>query len=217
MEGQGGMEVVTEDSGLRRLARIWQGLEPAGPVRAYQLRSLYYDRWVRFHSLPGSKRYADDEAQYATLLGRYNTVLGELFGGGEAYVVTAHWSSLAPEADASGEDVSGSRQWAAHRRSLHPEGAEWLTLDDTEGSDPDDHTRWHFFADLRPWQDGCVDALLRAVADDTVGGMFVTDPDLRRMYAPYDGGADVILADADERDALRRRHAAWLPQNSAGL
>ena len=35
-------------------------------------------RWVRFHSLPGSKRYAENEAEYACVLSRHNVVIGEL-------------------------------------------------------------------------------------------------------------------------------------------
>jgi hypothetical protein len=35
------------------------------------------DRWGRFHSLPGSKRYAESEVEYAIVLDRYNTILDE--------------------------------------------------------------------------------------------------------------------------------------------
>ncbi|GHE33827.1 hypothetical protein CP980_12775 [Streptomyces vinaceus] len=53
-----------------------------------RLKTAYSDRWVRFHSLPEPKRYAADEEEYAIVLDRYNTVLDELFAGGEVYVVT---------------------------------------------------------------------------------------------------------------------------------
>jgi hypothetical protein len=33
------------------------------------------DRWFRFHSLPESKRYAEDETEVAELFARQNTVL----------------------------------------------------------------------------------------------------------------------------------------------
>jgi hypothetical protein len=36
------------------------------------------DRWVRFHSLPESKRYPDSQAEYAIELDRHYTVLSEL-------------------------------------------------------------------------------------------------------------------------------------------
>jgi hypothetical protein len=43
------------------------------------------------------------------------------------------------------------------------------------------------------------------------------DPDLRRLYDPYDGGADVILCTWAERDAVKERHRAWLSKHSWSL
>lgn len=64
----------------------------------YELRGCLHDRWVRFHSLPGSKRYAGNDDEYAGLMYRYLTVLAELLSrdsAGEAcehVIVTASWS-----------------------------------------------------------------------------------------------------------------------------
>lgn len=49
----------------------WPGCPPIG----YELRHCRPDQWVRFHSLPGSKRYADNPAEYAELLYRHHTLL----------------------------------------------------------------------------------------------------------------------------------------------
>ncbi|MGI5285038.1 DUF3885 domain-containing protein [Nonomuraea polychroma] len=62
-----------------------------------------------------------------------------------------------------------------------------------------------------------LDALLHAVADDLCSGVIIMDTDLRRVYHPYDGGADVIMADAGERDQLKAAHVGWLPRNRHGL
>jgi hypothetical protein len=35
---------------------------------SYELRSCLHDRWVRFRTLPGSKRYAGSEEEYAGLI-----------------------------------------------------------------------------------------------------------------------------------------------------
>ena len=48
---------------LDRWAAQWSPCPPVG----HELRVIHPDRWVRFHSLPGSKRYAEDDAEYATL------------------------------------------------------------------------------------------------------------------------------------------------------
>ncbi|WP_327374506.1 hypothetical protein OG393_11190 [Streptomyces sp. NBC_01216] len=106
-----------------RLTRLWRDRTPAGPLLPRELKTAYAEGWVRFHSLPESKRYAENEAEYAVLLDRYNTVLDELFAGGEVYVTT-DWA-----------DPSEPTDWSAHRAALHPEGTLWTTLDDT--TDPD--------------------------------------------------------------------------------
>ncbi|MFJ6483297.1 MULTISPECIES: DUF3885 domain-containing protein [unclassified Streptomyces] len=187
------------------LTRVWQRHRPPGPLLPHELKTVYADRWVRFHSLPESKRYPDGEAEYAVLLDRYNTVLDELFAGGEAYVVTTDWA-----------DPSEPTAHSARRAALHPEGTLWTTLDDADDPDPAFHTRWYFYADRRRWRRGCLDPLLRAVADDTLPGIFVTDPDLTRIHHPYDGGADVVLATRQERDLMRGRHSDWLSAHPKG-
>ncbi|MGW1215418.1 DUF3885 domain-containing protein [Streptomyces sp. NPDC002499] len=193
-------------SDLPELAVLWRDRHPSVPPLAHTFRSTYPDVWVRFHSLPGSKRYPESEDEYAILLHRYNTVLDELFTGREVYVVTMDWS-LTPTGPAG----------YPHRQRLHPTGVRWWTESEVDDPDPEFHTHFRLYADLRPWQHGCADALLHAVADDTLADVFVTDPELRRIHCPYDGGADVVLTTPAERDALRERHADWLPRNSAGL
>ncbi|WP_314254007.1 DUF3885 domain-containing protein [Streptomyces kutzneri] len=199
------MSAPVVDPAHEALTRLWRGHRPPGPLFPHELKTVYARRWVRFHSLPGSKRYPDGEAEYAVLLDRYNTVLDELFAGDEVYVVTTGWSEVSEHTDRS-----------AGRRAFHPEGTLWTTEDDTCDPDPAFHTRWYFYADRRRWQRGCLDGLLRAVAGDRLSGTFVTDAGLTRMYHPYDGGADVILPTSQERDRMRERHAGWLSAHPEG-
>ncbi|MFB7652386.1 MULTISPECIES: hypothetical protein [unclassified Streptomyces] len=191
------------------LAELWRARHPSGPPVAHTFRSTYADRWVRFHSLPHSKRYPESEDEYATVLHRYNTVLDELFTGSDVYVVTTDWSwSDTPDAAAA---------FPTPRRELHPGGLHWWTESDVADPDPEFHTHTRFYADRRPWRRGCVDELLRAVADEALAEVFVTDTELRRVHHPYDGGADVVLATPGERDRLRERHIDWLSGHPGGL
>ncbi|TVZ93526.1 hypothetical protein FB157_106248 [Streptomyces sp. BK340] len=43
------------------LSALWQRQYSKGSPIAHELRTAYGDRWVRFHSLPGSKRYPETE------------------------------------------------------------------------------------------------------------------------------------------------------------
>jgi len=197
----------TGDDVSTPLAALWRERWPSGPPVAHTFRSTYADRWVRFHSLPGSKRYPEREDEYAIVLHRYNTVLDELFAGTEVFVVTVDWS----------DTLTGPAIQPEPRRTLHPSGVHWWTESDEDDPDPEFHTHTRLYADRRPWQHGCVDALLRAVADDTLAELFVTDTDLRRIHHPYDGGADIILTTPAERDRLRAKHTDWLSSLPTGL
>ncbi|MGX1880910.1 DUF3885 domain-containing protein [Streptomyces sp. NPDC055287] len=189
------------------LAGLWRERRPAGPPIAHTFRSAYADRWVRFHSLPDSKRYPESEDEYAIVLDRYNTVLDELFAGTDVFVVTMDWS----------DTPTGPAGYPTPRETLHPDGIRWWTESERDEPDAESCTHTRLYADRRPWERGCVDELLRAVADEAVVEVFFTDTELRRIHHPYDGGADVVLTTSAERSRLRDRHADWLSSHPGGL
>ncbi|WP_326618818.1 hypothetical protein OG863_15860 [Streptomyces decoyicus] len=188
------------------LSTLWQRQRPMGPPLAHELRAAYSDRWVRFHSLPGSKRYPETEDEYTVVLDRNNTVLEELFAGTDVYVLTTAWSS----------EPTGPQR-PTRRREVHPDSSPWMTITNDADPDPEFHTYTHLYADRRPWQRGSIDEILREVAHDALSGVIITDSELQRIHHPYDGGADVILTTPDERDEVRNRHTDWLSQHPTGL
>ncbi|WP_455907645.1 DUF3885 domain-containing protein [Streptomyces mirabilis] len=189
------------------LAALWRERHPSGPPVAHTFRTRYADRWVRFHSLPGSKRYPESEDEYAIVLDRYNTILDELFAGTDVFVVTMDWSVTA----------TGPAGYPTPRQMLHPDSISWWTESEQDDPDPEFHTHTRLYADQRRWNRGCLDGLLRAVADEALVEVFVADTELRRIHHPYDGGADVILDTPAERDGVRDRHTDWLSSHPAGL
>jgi hypothetical protein len=58
--------------------------------------------------------------------------------------------------------------------------------------------------------------LLRLVADDVTDGVIITTAEMDWLYAPYDGGADVIAASSKHRNRLRHAHQEWLSAHPAG-
>ena len=179
----------------------WPRCRPVG----YELRSCARATWVRFHSLPESKRYAEDDSEYAEILRRHHVLLGEMPGAGEVLVVTTAWS--------------GSRDPASREPRLAgvlPDAVYWMPV----LTDRDD-TGWeswvHLYVSMSGWRGGELDPLLRLAADDEARGIIIAPPDLAWLYHPYDGGADVIARHKGERDILMRRHSDWLPANAYGL
>lgn len=189
--------VPIELDALSRLwVQNWPDLRPIGP----ELRGDR-ERWVRFQALPLSKRYPENEQEYAEILRRGNLLLGELVAQTRSsflVVMTVAWSdSAAPTA----------REPAlAH---AIPDADLWTSVLDER--DRDDEYWAHIYVNPVDVQFGAVDPLLRLVADDETAGVIITDDRLRWLVHPYDGGFDVITHSTEERDQLRHQHGDWLP------
>ncbi|MFE9921083.1 hypothetical protein ACFYQA_05755 [Streptomyces sp. NPDC005774] len=106
---------------------------------------------------------------------------------------------------------------SAIRQGVHRGAGYWQSLLVAGDPDPEFRTHRHLFTVRRPWRRGCVDDLLRDVADDKVADVLITDTRLQRIHHPYDGGADVFLTATEERDRMRNRYATWFSSHSAGL
>jgi hypothetical protein len=186
------------DPALLELSDLWRSHWPCPPI-GYEL-SFDPDCWVRFHSLPNSKRYPETEAEYRTVLHRYNTVLTEMFAGQEVYITTVTY--------VMDEGFTDPAAFDAH--ALNPGSRPWTRVREDDDSDP--VCTMHVHIGRQEWKPGILDPLLRAVADDECNGVIIMDTDMRCLYHPYDGGADVSMADAGERDQLKAAHADWLPR-----
>ena len=186
----------------------WQRWFPEVDPVAHRLRAAFPDRWVRFHSLPGSKRYPEGEAEYAMVLARHNRILGELTAPGREVVLlsTGYSDSPAPV------------RLQPELQALDPHALPWWSVpmhkSDEGYTDP---TYWHVFASVWEWQPGLLDPVVRLVADDALANIMVVAPDCRWLLHPYDGGMDVVTESSAVRDCLKSSYAGWLSAREDGL
>lgn len=187
------------------LIAAWVAAWPGALPIAHELKELFEESWVRFHSLPESKRYADTPEEYAEILSRHHTVLSELQDGnpGELLVIATDVTSTpAPTGEPPFEDV-------------FPADTFWSAV------------AWHYadpallFAHLYvrrlDAKDDALDDLLRGVADGDLSGVIIAPPDLAWLYHPYDGGADVVQSSVEAREAMATRHPEWRSKHPSGL
>lgn len=184
----------------------WRAWYPGAPPLAHLMRQAHPERWMRIHSLPESKRYAETDAEWAELLRRQNTVATDVLGEG-ARCALVFWgngeSGWMPEIGLAERDfpvvdvVPAERMrdpvikaWEPEPAFLH--GAEVI------------------------WGAGAWDQALRAAAVDEARFLIV-ELEHGRVYAPYDGGADLFLLTPRERDEHRARYAEWLSIHPSGL
>ena len=164
------------------------GRQPLG----YVLRQDSSLPWVRFHSLPGSQRYAASDEEIDIILSRGNCLASALFGRSKGcWIITSRWD------DEFGPGV--------------PAGL-W-SEDDT---DPESLV-WNFFVREGEWAEGKFDDDLEDLADDARHYIIWFEPESGKVFAPYDGGFDLFASTIEEVHALKKRFGDWLSDREDGL
>jgi hypothetical protein len=189
------LAVASSPEVAERLTVAWNASWPDTPPIAFLLRDAHPDRWVRFHSLPGSERYAETDAERATILARHHAVLEALGASGRCVVIWARFSSDR----GSNPSVPGEVFWQSVENADYFEEPAQLYVSSIPYPSPD------------------FDDVLRAAADWELAHAVVGPEDLGWLYHPYDGGADVIARSPEERDRLRAQFRDWLSPDPLGL
>jgi hypothetical protein len=181
----------------------WQsefgGIAPVGHL----LRRALPERWVRFHSLPGAKRYAESEEEYREIGERHLTVASALFNTGESlYVFRAH------EAEAR---LRGKARHQLAGRQFREAVAVMPTAAQT-----DDEDRFYVRALVSKWKPDFFEESIRLIADWQEVGISFVSPSTRNTFCPYDGGMDVFTFSIAP-EALGSRFAAWQSARPDGM
>ncbi len=184
--------------------RFWKRTYPDAPPVGYMLREAYVERWFRIHTLPNSERYPESDEEMAEILRRHHTLLTDVIGAASFVLVLTGYSET-PRPVLSNE-------WL---RDSYPDSQPFASI--KMNTEADAETYWHFFMVTRRGEPNAFDDLLRRVAEEIVANVLFVNLDNSAIYAPYDGGADVILPSSPLRDAMRERYATWLSTEPTGL
>jgi len=169
------------------------------------MRRHLQSRWLRIHSLPDSKRYAEDESEFSELVRRHSLVATEILGSNEVLLVAHAWGDTDDF-----RSVFDTLDWA--RRS-HLVNAEPTVVQNVD--DPDE--RLVVACGRLYWSPGSWDDLLRDVADDVVPSLLIYNSSSGEAYAPYDGGADVFVGTPARVAELKTRWRDWMSTRPDGL
>ncbi|MDD2892642.1 MAG: hypothetical protein PHF20_01815 [Halothiobacillaceae bacterium] len=201
---------------LQSLSRHWDTIFPSTQPIGYLFRELYPERWVRFHSLPESKRYAENRAEYAEIFSRQNQILSELIHDPEIILLTT-----TPSISASPHRITGDGRGRRVKKlaRFDPHAKFWRTVAMHELEDKDEAWvyYYHIFASRCTFAKGSLDRILALVADFVEENVFILSLNESWLFLPYDGGVDVILPSPWERDRLKEKYKAWLSTESSGL
>lgn len=181
---------------------FWQSYFPDHLPAGFCLRKSLNGRWVRFHALPESKRYAESDTEREILLHRANTLAEAVIGDNEIC-----WLVVGRPDD----DPINNGEPAFETFDFNPA----FTWSEAEDFDPLENMVAH--AAECQWNARRFDHLLLRVADFEEPILFWVSQTTRAIFSPYDGGFDIILPDPAQIAALKACHKDWLPDNLIGL
>ena len=190
---------------IKDLAKFWEREFDSFPPEAHNLKYEFKDRWVRFHSLPESKRHPENEQEYLEVFRRHNVVLQGLVCGDKILVVL-------PEYSESKEPEKPEPELTA----IFPTTEPWCSLEKHE-EDDDYELYWHLHVSEIAFTGSELDSLFRLVANDEVSNIMIICPRTGVVFHPYDGGADILLASTKERDQLKEKYKEWLSEHPEGF
>jgi hypothetical protein len=179
---------------VHHLTDTWQKKWPSCAPAGEELRTCYEEKWVRFYTLPGGKRYAENENEYDEIIARHDVLLNELCSAKTIIVIISKWD----ENDAVQViDIQEAGQNFTY----------WQSLDESVvGS----KTYRHLYASQVSWEPGALDDLIKMTASNKLSGVIFTTDNLDWLYHPYDGGVDVVLETPERRDMIKRLHEDWI-------
>lgn len=192
----------------------WDRFHAAFSPIGYVLREGGAKHWVRFHSLPGSKRYPENKREMDIVLSRTDAMARYTLGPGDAWLVQGdgRYASEPPydqaPAPALRTDYGAIRRFGLILAAQHDEP-------DEDSSEYD--VTWRFYAARVRWSRRRFTTLIRNVAKDVALQTLWMSPETGAVFSPYDGGADLFLPSEAAVAEAKRRWADWLPQNPERL
>ena len=184
----------------------WQseigGIAPVG----HALRPKFKDNWARFHSLPESKRYAEDESEYVELLQRHQAVGDEIFSAGETiYIFRSHAYEKKLRGKQKHQIVGRLLRESVTRLPVNPGLIE---------ENDDDH--YCVRALVTKWKPDFFSSLIYQIADFKESGVTIVSPATKAIFCPYDGGMDIFTY-SQKHTALEAKFSTWLSSRSDKL
>ncbi len=186
--------------------KYWSTNYPESNPIGHELKSVYPTRWLRMHSLPESKRYAESEDEYQTILNRQNKLIGRLFGeNSEIIIVSGQYEMEFTEETSTVLSDYGlfekCRTIELHK--IYPEEYE-------------DKFYYDVYIRTDIWKQNSQNELLKNIADDDFRAMFIC-PKSKCIVAPYDGGMDIIVDSKEKRNELKVKYKDWISDREDGM
>lgn len=193
---------------MSEFSDIWRTFYPNAEPTGWLIREANVPHWIRFHSLPLSKRYSETKEEYLTLLSRQNSLANAVLGNDRTcWIVQACWTT--PEGFV---ELTDEHEMFRASRELELEHA--FSFDVDEGGEA---AHWNVMAGPVRWTQGGFDQVLLRIADEQSAPILWISAESGAVFAPYDGGVDLFLPSEAKVKELRTKYSDWLSSHPDGL
>jgi hypothetical protein len=169
----------------------WNSLYPETPPINYFFKERLKKRWLRIHSLPQSKRYADTKEEWDILFHRQNTVIADLVGEDAAIKVVVNFIEI---------DNYLFKSFNFINIGVF--------------TDMERETVFQSFLFEITWQENTLNPMLIMIAQEEMRAFIIGD---NCLIAPYDGGMDVVFKDGYTKGLFKEKYKDWLSVREDGL
>jgi len=189
------------------LTRSWNELLPDFAPMPHQMKFEFADRWLRIHTLPEAKRYAETEQELDTILYRHDAILSDLFTTGDSYFLITYGYGFDKDMPRKDDKLAAIGMQMDFWRSVVSEGP--------TGQAEERFYCYAFFDELM-WPGNSPWPLMKMAANGEIKNMMIFSPKNGFVYHPYDGGADIVFDNSQRRDEYKERYKDWLSSHPEG-
>jgi hypothetical protein len=190
------------------IQQFWKDNYSLCPPINHLFKVIYNDRWLRIHSLPDSKRYADNEYEWAVLYQTQNNILDDIFIKDDTLylfvgILSSDTYNVLEDEEIEHECLQTFDFTALEIIDLHALTKEYYD---------EDIFYTPYYTSLK-YKSNAYNEILKSIANDELRAFFL-NPTTDTIFAPYDGGVDIIYADTASRDEYKLKYNHYTQQEN---
>lgn len=179
----------------------WNSKYPNKVPISYLFKCYFSNSWLRLHSFPNSKRYAENSIEMTQLLTCQNNIIDDcLKDSSSIFIVSGNFfigDSEVPNYDQV--SILHYDFTVGSRINLHATDPKYFD----DGEDNDQYFIPMFIKTL--WNPNLHNDLLIKIANDETRAFFISF-EKKVIIAPYDGGLDLIIEDPLLKDEIKKKY-----------
>jgi hypothetical protein len=190
---------------------FWAKNYPDTPPINHLFKHYLKAHWLRIHSLPEAKRYAETAEEWAILLERQNTIFTDLMPkDAKICIVSGIYSFEDKIFDAHVFDG------LPYFKTLTFKELDALDMGKISSDWYDEGIKYTPCFAEELYAPNKFDTILKSIANDE-WRLFFVDTKSLTIIAPYDGGVDILFKDEHPLSIFKEKYENWCSKREDGL